>query len=171
MQVMCDSLVYVEADSVFDFYGEPVLWSDENQLTASQMRIYMVGQQLQRMELSGVAFVASQKDSVLFDQMRGKEMTGFFRENKLVQIIVTGNGQTIYYATDQDVIVGANKTVSSDLNIYLKDNKISRVVYTTKPDGTYYPLPLFPPEERRLNDFKWLADWRPLKWTDVFTWK
>ena len=34
MQVMCDSLVYMEADSIFDFYGEPVLWSEENQLTA-----------------------------------------------------------------------------------------------------------------------------------------
>ena len=171
MQVMCDSLVYVEADSVFDFFGEPVLWSDENQLTASHMRIYMAGQQLERMELSGVAFVASQKDSTKFDQMRGKEMTGFFKDNKLVQIIVTGNGQTIYYATDQDIIVGANKTVSSDLNIYLKDNKISRVVYTTKPDGTYYPLSMFPPDEQRLNDFKWLEQWRPLKWTDIFTWK
>ncbi len=49
LQVMCDSLVYVEADSVFDFYGDPVLWSDENQLTASQMKLYMVDQQLERM--------------------------------------------------------------------------------------------------------------------------
>jgi len=40
LQVMCDSLVYVEADSAFDFFGEPVIWSDENQLTASHIRIY-----------------------------------------------------------------------------------------------------------------------------------
>jgi lipopolysaccharide export system protein LptA len=171
MQVMCDSLVYVEADSVFDFYGEPVLWSDENQLTASQIKVYMIGQQLDRMELSGVAFVASQKDSTSFDQMRGKEMTGFFKENKLDKILVSGNGQTIYYATDQDVIVGANKTECSDLTIYLKENQISKVVYTSQPDGTYYPLSLFPPEEARLSDFKWLQEWRPLKWEDVFKWK
>ncbi len=171
LQVMCDSLVYVEADSVFDFYGDPVLWSDENQLTASQMRLYMVDQQLERMQLNGVAFVASQKDSVSFDQMRGKEMTGFFKENKLERILVSGNGQTIYYATDQDVIVGANKTVCSDLTIYLKENQISRVVYTTQPDGIYYPLSMFPAEEALLSDFKWLEEWRPLTWEDVFIWK
>jgi lipopolysaccharide export system protein LptA len=171
IQVMCDSLVYVEADSVFDFYGEPVIWSDENQLTASHIRVFMANQQLQRMHLSGVAFVASQKDSTSFDQMRGKEMTGYFVENKLDRILVSGNGQTIYYAIDQEVVVGANKTVCSDLTIYLKDNKISRVVYLAQPDGTYYPLDMFPAEEALLSDFKWLEHWRPLKWEDVFIWK
>ena len=171
LQVMCDSLVYVEADSAFDFFGEPVIWSDENQLTASHIRIIMVDQQLERMQLNGVAFVASQKDSASFDQMRGKEMTGYFKENKLDRILVSGNGQTIYYATDQDIIVGANKTVCSDLTIYLKENKISRVVYTSQPEGTYYPLDMFPAEEARLNDFKWLEQWRPLRWEDIFTWK
>lgn len=171
LQVMCDSLVYVEADSVFDFFGDPVLWSDENQLTASQIRIHMVDQQLERMQLNGVAFVASQKDSASFDQMRGKEMTGFFKENKLEKILVSGNGQTIYYAIDQEIIVGANKTECSDLTIYLKENQISKVVYTSKPDGTYYPLSMFPAEEALLSDFKWLEEWRPLTWEDVFIWK
>ncbi len=171
LQVMCDSLVYVEADSAFNFYGEPVLWSDENQLTATQITVHMVDQKLHRMQLNGVAFVASQKDSVRFDQMRGKEMTGFFTDNKLVKILVSGNGQTVYYATDQEVIVGANKTECSDLIIYLKENQISKVVYTSKPDGTYYPLSMFPDEESRLSNFKWLEQWRPLSWEDVFFWK
>jgi len=171
LQVMCDSLVYVEADSAFDFYVDPVLWTDENQLTASHIRVNMVDQKLERMQLNGVAFVASQKDSVSFDQMRGKEMTGYFTDNELTKIDVTGNGQTIYYATDQDVLVGANKTVCSNLSIYLKDKQISKVVYTSQPDGTYYPLAMFPSEETRLSDFKWLEEWRPLKWEDVFIWK
>jgi lipopolysaccharide export system protein LptA len=171
IQVMCDSLVYIESDSAFDFFGEPVLWSDENQLTASHIRVVMADQQLHRMYLTGVAFVASQKDNDKFDQMRGKEMTGYFRNNKLSRILVTGNGQTIYYAVDQDVIIGANKTACSDLIIYLKDNKISRVNYMTKPDGTYYPLEMFPAEETRLSDFKWVAEWRPLNYLDVFRWK
>ncbi len=67
--------------------------------------------------------------------------------------------------------MGANKTVCSDLTIYLKDNQISRVVYTTQPDGTYYPLEMFPPMEELLSDFKWLDQWRPLRWEDVFVWK
>lgn len=171
LQVMCDSLVYVEADSAFDFFGEPVLWSEENQLTATQIRVVMTGQKLHRMYLTGTALVVSQKDSAKFDQMRGKEMTGFFVDNQLSRILVSGNGQTIYYTEDQGVIVGANKTECTDLIIYLKDNKISRVNYTTKPEGIYYPLDLFPGEEATLSDFKWVEQWRPRTYMDVFRWK
>ncbi len=171
IQVMCDSLVYMEADSAFDFFGEPVLWSEENQLTANQIRVVMANKQLHRMYLSGIAMVASQKDSVKFDQMRGKGMTGFFTRNKLSKIEVTGNGQTIYYAEDRDVIVGANKTECTNLTIFLVDNKISRVNYMTKPKGTYFPLEMFPSEQSKLSDFKWVEQWRPLSWQDVFKWK
>ena len=171
IQVMCDSLLYVEADSAFNFYGEPVLWSDENQLTAEHIKVVMVDQQLDKMFLTGVAFVASQKDPEKYDQMRGKEMIAYFVDNKLSKILVSGNGQTIYYAVDEDVIIGANKTECSDLIIYLKDNQISKVNYMTKPDGTYYPLTMFPADEAILSDFKWLNQWRPLTWQDVFLWK
>jgi lipopolysaccharide export system protein LptA len=171
LQVMCDSLVYVEADSAFDFFGEPVLWSEDNQLTASQIRVVMADQKLYRMYLTGTSLVISEKDSMKYDQMRGKEMTGFFTDNRLTKILVSGNGQTIYYAEDQGVIVGANKTECSDLIIYLKDNKISRVNYTTKPEGIYYPLHLFPKEEATLSDFKWVEEWRPRNYLDVFRWK
>ena len=37
------------------------------------------------MDLTGVALVISQKDSIKYDQMRGKEMTGYFVDNKLIQ--------------------------------------------------------------------------------------
>jgi len=175
LQVMCDSLIYIESDSAFDFFGEPVLWAEENQLTASQIKVIMKNQALHRMDLTGVALVISQKDSTYYDQMRGKEMTGYFVENRLNRIDVTGNGQTIYYATEEDEegveVVGANKTECSDLIIYLKDNKISKVSYMTQPDGTYYPLDLFPAGEALLSDFKWVEEWRPRSYLDVFRWK
>ncbi len=171
LQVMCDSLIYIESDSAFDFFGEPVLWAEENQLTASKIRVIMKNQALYRMDLTGVALVISQKDSTKYDQMRGKEMTGYFLNNRLSRIDVTGNGQTIYYATEEEVIVGANKTVCTNLVIYMKDNKISKVSYMTKPDGTYFPLELFPVGEALLSDFKWVDEWRPRNYLDVFRWK
>jgi len=98
-------------------------------------------------------------------------MTGFFTDNKLTRIHVEGNGQTVYYAVDQDVIVGANLTKCSDMMIYLKDNKVQKVNYMTQPDGTYYPLKLLPPEEAKLQDFRWVEQWRPMDYMDVFRWK
>jgi len=171
MQVMCDSLSYTEADSIFEFHGDPVLWSGENQLTSQWMRVLMVDQQLHRMDLHQVALVISQKDSTKFDQMRGKEMVGYFRDNQLYRIDVEGNGQTIYYADEEGTIVGANKTECTNLVIFLKDNQISKVNYKTQPTGTYYPLDLFPAAETKLPDFKWVDQWRPRHPMDIFRWK
>ncbi len=39
LQGMCDSLVYEFNDSTISLYQEPILWSDENQLTAELIDI------------------------------------------------------------------------------------------------------------------------------------
>jgi hypothetical protein len=98
-------------------------------------------------------------------------MLGYFVDNKLVQLDVTGNGQTIYYADDQGQIIGVNRAECSDLVIYLEDNKVSKVKYKVKPTGKYYPLHLLPENQRYLDGFSWNDAWRPRKYSDVFIWK
>jgi len=171
VQGMCDSLVYIEQDSTFHFFGSPALWSDENQLTSSKIEISTRDQELDEIRLLGIAMMSSQVDSVHFNQVRGKSMTGHFILNKLVQIDVNGNGQTIYYTVDQGILIGGMKTECSDLIIYLKDNRVSRVNYVEKPTGIFYPLNLFPVSEALLPDFKWLESFRPVNSQDVFRWE
>lgn len=171
LQGMCDSLVYIEADSTFHFFGSPVLWSDENQLTAGKIEITMADKELKEMYMKDNAFIASKEDSAKFNQIRGKNMTGYFKDNELSKIYVSGNGQTIYYGVEDNKVIGANKAECSDLIIYMRDNKVSRVNYIASPKGTYYPIDLFPAGEALLSDFKWNEEWRPLKPEDIFIWK
>jgi lipopolysaccharide export system protein LptA len=171
IQGMCDSLVYIEKDSTFHLFGSPVIWADENQITASKIEIKSRNQQLHRMYLRDIALLISQEDSIKFNQIRGKSMVGYFSNNDLVRLDVTGNGQTIYYAEDQGEIIGVNRAECSDLIIYLENNKVKKVNYLVQPSGKYYPLELFPENQRRLDGFSWNAQWRPLKFSDIFTWK
>ncbi len=171
IQGMCDSLVYIEKDSIFHFYQEPVLWSDENQLTAEKIELTTKNKQLHQIFLKSSAMLISMEDSAMFNQISGKQMTGYFSGNQLTRMDVIGNGQTIYYGTDQGEVIGVNRAICSDLIIYLEDNKVSRVNYIKQPSGTYYPLELFPPEESKLDGFIWLDQWRPEKREDVFLWK
>ena len=41
MRGKCDSLVYSYADSTIRLYNDPILWSDENQLTADSIWIQL----------------------------------------------------------------------------------------------------------------------------------
>ena len=50
-------------------------------------------------------------------------MICYFRNNEPYKIDVNGNGQTVYYAKDKNELIGVNVAQSSDLTIYLKDNK------------------------------------------------
>ncbi len=171
IQGMCDSLVYIEKDSIFHFYQEPVLWSDENQLTAEKIELTTKNKQLHQIFLKSSSMLISKEDSAMFNQISGKQMTGYFSGNQLKRMDVIGNGQTIYYGTDQGRVIGVNRAICSDLIIYLEDNKVRRVNYIQQPSGTYYPLEMFPPEESKLDGFIWLDQWRPVKREDVFVWK
>ncbi|MCF8225760.1 MAG: hypothetical protein K9J30_07765 [Bacteroidales bacterium] len=171
IQGMCDSLAYIEKDSIFHMYGNPVIWSDENQITASKIELKTRDQQLYRLYLRDIALLISQEDSVKYNQIRGKSMTGYFNNNDLVKLDVNGNGQTIYYAEDQGEIIGAIRAECSDLVIYLTDNKVSKVNYLVKPSGKYYPLSMFPDNQYYLDGFSWNDKWRPLNFIDIFTWK
>jgi len=171
IQGMCDSLAYIQNDSVFHMYGSPIIWADENQINASKIELKIRNEELYRIWLRDIALLISREDSTRYNQIRGKKMLGYFRNNDLVRLDVSGNGQTVYYAEDQGQIIGVNRAECSDLIIFLVDNKVSRVNYLVKPSGKYYPLDMFPENQRTLDGFSWNEEWRPLKQSDVFIWK
>jgi lipopolysaccharide export system protein LptA len=169
LQGRCDSLAYSFADSVIRLYEAPVLWSDENQITAEYIEIHTQNQQIKTMYLQNAAFIISKEDTSLFNQIKGKNMTCHFRDNELYRIDVRGNGQTVYYPTDSDGVVGANKVECSDLNIYLTGGKVSTITFLKKPDGILYPLETAPKNELVLKGFTWLEHIRPMRKEDIFT--
>lgn len=170
LQGKCDSLVYAVDDSIMRMFGLPTLWNDENQLTADSIQVLTGKSSLRSIELKGSAFIVSQEDSIHFNQVRGKYMHGFFHENKLYRVNVEGNGQTIYYAKDKNVLKAVNRADCSDLHLYMKDNKIDHITFVTKPDASLYPLNKIDPRELKLKDFTWRIKNRPLTAADIFKW-
>ena len=170
LQGKCDSLAYKLSDSTMRLFGTPTLWSEENQLTADSMNFIIGKKSIKSMYLKGNSFIVSKEDSLRFNQIRGKEMKGYFKNDTLYLVHVEGNGQTIYYVKDKDVIKAVNRADCSDLNVYLKNNKIKNLVFITKPDATLYPLEQIDVKELKLKDFTWREQDRPLKVMDIFTW-
>ena len=171
IQGKCDSLVYLESDSVFQLFSEPVLWSEENQLTADHINIHMANKKLHFLDLTTSSFIVSQEDSVKFNQIKGKNMRGYFVNNKLVRIEVKGNGQTIYYAKDQEDLIGINRAECSDMIIYLKESKIDRINLILAPKATLYPPDGKEEFEKILKGFEWLNRYRPGSKEDIFIWE
>jgi hypothetical protein len=151
-------------------FGRPVLWSDQNQLTADSIKVLTGNKSLKTIELTGAGFIVSAEDSLRYNQIRGKYMKGFFTDNKLTRVNIEGNGQTIYYAKDKNQIKAVNRADCSDLRILLKDNQIDKITFLTKPEASLYPLDKIDIKELRLKNFNWRAAERPLKFKDIFIW-
>jgi lipopolysaccharide export system protein LptA len=170
MQGKCDSLAYLESDSVFQLFGDPVLWSEIHQLTAEQMNVYMAFQEPDYIEMSNAAFIISQDDSIRFNQIRGRDMVGHFSEDQLSHIDVKGNGQSLWFGRDEGDLIGVNKAESSDIKIYLANGGVERVNMISTPSATLYPPDELLKEDLYLSGFIWLEEHRPKTKQDIFRW-
>ncbi len=177
LQAVCDSLVYLRADSTIRLYTAPVLWSGLNQLIADSVTIQTANDEISHMILTNNSFIISRVDtaakdildSLRFNQIRGKNMTGYFKENKMHRIEVAGNGQTIYYAKDKnEKSFSVNRAECSDMVILVDSNAVKSITLLNSPDGTLYPIRELGTRDLRLKGFTWQEQKRPLTKEDIF---
>jgi len=167
MQGVCDSLIYSFRDSVIRLYVNPLVWSRENQLSADSIALFTRNQKADHMELYNSAFVVSSVDSTRYNQIKGKNLSGYFEDNKLYRIKVTGNGETIYYVLDGEELVGVNKAKSATIEIFIEDGKITEIYQNQSPDGTLDPPLKTPDGQQRLDGFRWLPEMRPVRQNEI----
>lgn len=170
MQGACDSLVYEITNSTIKMMQDPIVWSDENQLTGDSMFIFITDNQPDSLSLIGSAFVCSQDTLDAFNQISGRTLLGYFHQKKLFKITVNGNSETVYYIRDDDTkdLIGINKAVSSNMIIRLENQEIKKITYIGNPKATLYPEKELSAAERNLKGFVWRIHERPLSKDDIY---
>jgi len=163
-------MVFVTKDSILNLFKSPVLWSGKNQLSADTIRLYTKNKQVSKLMMFNTAFIISRDTLENFNQVKGKLMTAFFKDNKITRINVDGSAESLYYVRQDDhLLIGVNKAISSNLIIYMDDlQKVKKITWVQKPTNVLYPEKELPKDEKRLRDFKWIETGRPLKKADVF---
>jgi lipopolysaccharide export system protein LptA len=169
LQGACDSLNFNFADSLISLYYMPVLWTAENQLTADTIKILTGKNSVRQIFMYSTSFIVSKDTTETYNQIRGKNMTGYFVKNELSSIDVTGNAETVYYVREADKsLVGVNKAAGSRLRLYINNSKINRIVYFDKPAGNMFPDKDVPADQRLLKGFNWRSSSRPISKEDIF---
>lgn len=171
MQGKADSVVYNFQEGTISFYTDPVIWSDENQLTADYIYILNKDGKLNTIYLLDRAFIISKADSLRedYNQIKGKNMTGHFKGGELFKISVVQNAETIYYAKDdKGKYIGVNKASSNNMLIFIKGNTLKSLTFIKDPEATLYPINQASPKDVILKGFSWRDDQRPKNFFDVF---
>ncbi len=171
LQTMCDSLVFNFNDSIISMYYTPVIWHKENQITAKLIRLYTIDGGVDMAELVGDAFVSQEVDSIpRYNQIAGKDMVAYLDSNKITQVEVIGNAQSIYYTTEDSIVTGMNTVAAQNMDIFFDNGKVKKIWFYKNPKGSLYPLEGLTKRQSFLNGFVWYGKHRPNIPDDIFQW-
>lgn len=176
-QGKCDSLVFDKKKDVAELYRAPIGWSRNAELKGNFMKVHLRDSIIDRVEIIDKATAVMEIDSGnYYNQIGGKNMMAFFKDNELVRVEVTQNAQTIYFPQDtlyHDTVVeikrsGMARLYASNLKVYLDSGEVTGIVYLGMPDGVLYPMQQINKEEQFVKGFSWNPVLRPRSVEDLF---
>ena len=166
-QMVCDSLVSSSVDSIIHLYNEPVMWNQSNQLASTQVDVYTKNGALERAEFTGEPIMVAEIDTVYYNQVAGKNMTAFFRDNEIYRNDVDGNVQTIYFRTESEqsaLVTEMTYLESASATFFIEEQQLVGITYRNDVPFTMYPLALIPESQpTKLKNFKWVPQLRPTR--------
>ncbi len=171
IQAKTDSLFYTSADSTLRCYQNPIVWAEGSQQIADTIYVQFKNKKLNNLQSIKNAFlVNTPKDSLRFNQIKGRLMTGFFADGQLKTMYVDGNAESIYYTQDDSTKVykEVNQTLSSRIKFVFKDKDIEDVVYIKGVEGAINPDSKVP-IDNVLTGFSWKPKERPKSKKDAIT--
>ena len=173
MSGKCDSIHSNSKTALTKLIGNPILWNGENQITGDIM--HLIGdnntKKLDSLKVLNNTFLVSRDTlSTGFNQVKGLNLFGKFKEGKLHDVDVIKNTEVIYYMrNDANELIGINKNVSSKINLILENNAVETITFFNKVDGDIYPEADLPENARKLRGLVWRGDERIKSKDDIFT--
>jgi lipopolysaccharide export system protein LptA len=172
MSGKCDSIHSNQKIALTKLIGRPILWNYENQMTGDIM--HLIGnnntEKLDSLKVLNNAFIIS-KDTIGngYNQVKGQNLYGKFKDNKLNEVDIIKNTEVIYYLrNDKQELIGINKSVGSKINLILNKNTIETITVYNNPDGDVYPEKDLPENARKLRGFVWRGDEQIKSKDDIF---
>lgn len=176
IQAMCDSVHFDQKNGLLEMYEEPIVWSQNAELKGEKMIVYLTDSLIDKVHIIENATALMEIDSgSYYNQIAGKEIMAYFKDNELIRSDVNGNAKTIFYPeeekkSDSTIVIkrlGMNRLYASDLRIYLDSGEIAGITYFDKPDGVFYPMDQIKKEEQFISNFEWKAILRPKSWMEI----
>ncbi len=168
MQGKSDSLVFNDTDSLFHFFGDPVLWSDTTQFSADTIKMAIKNKRLNDIVLTQKAIIISELYSKYYDQIKGRVILAQFDSSAIKDMWVTGNAESVYYTRDeQSAFIGVNKTICSKMYFTFLSGQIHLLKYYGENSSSMMPMGEAKHDTLRLEGFRWRATERPLSVKDL----
>lgn len=173
MSGKCDSIHSSSRTALTKLIRNPILWNGESQITGDIM--HLIGdnntKKLDSLKVLNNTFIIS-KDTLGtgYNQVKGLNLYGKFKDGKLHDVDVIKNTEVVYYMrNDANELIGINKNVSSKINLILENNGIETITFFNQVDGDIFPEAELPENARKLRGMNWRGEERIKSKDDIFT--
>ena len=169
MQIVCDSLLYSDLDSLARMFKEPMIWQEGvRQYSADSVSVLVRDGAMDKASLMSEAFIVIEEDSTHYNQIKGMEMLAFFDDKGgLERFDVLGGASALFYIEENGVYATVNKTDSKMLSATFADGELQRIHYYDQPKNDGYPKVQLSDDERKLKGYNWQPQRRPVDRTAV----
>ncbi|WP_417430135.1 OstA-like protein [Halpernia sp.] len=179
-QARADSISFNETDGIMHLNGAPILWSGAKQVTGDKIDVFFDTKKefIDSLKVIGNAFVISKADSLNlkdeFNQIKGKLITVYYKQNEVKLAKVIGNTQAITYADSQNEKtkelerIGVALSTCGTIEADFTNQKIQIISCNIGANSDIYPMSKISKKQRFFPDFNWNTKDRLLKWQDIF---
>ena len=163
MQVVCDSLLYSDLDSLGRLFKEPIIWQEvTRQYSADSISVVVKNNSMQKASLMSNAFITIQEDETHYDQIKGTEMLAFFDDKGgLERFDVLGGASALFYIEENDALATVNKPESKMLSATFRNGELQRIYYYDQAKNDAYPVVQLSDDEQQLKGYNWQPEKRP----------
>jgi len=170
MQGRCDTMTYLMSDSTIRMRVAPVLWTEDSQMTGDLIDIKTNGESIDFVLQKGNGFIVTQDSIEGFNQIKGTDITSFFKNGNIHRVNIDGTtAESLYWIRDDDGgTIGIDVAKSETMVIEMQDNSISKIKSYKGICETMYPENDLNESSRYLQGFKWHDEARPRDKDDIF---
>lgn len=169
LQGVCDSLSFMQRDSILYMHHHPIVWSGNRQIFGNVIHVHMNDSTVDWAKLPDFGFVAEHIDEEFYNQLSGKELFARFVDGHLSHLDVNGNVQAIYLPMESDSTYNKIGNVeSSFLSADFNKNQLEYMHFWPETPGKLTPLYLSKKSIYYLPQFKWYDAIRPKNPDDIF---
>ncbi|MBN4072700.1 hypothetical protein JYT74_01540 [Crocinitomix catalasitica] len=170
LSIHCDSAYFSESDSIMKLHKHPIMWNGMTQMTADSILADYYDKEFHKMYMYYNSMIITEHDSLHYDQIKGKFMVATLDSNKIQDVFIEQNTQTLYYVVKEEkdtaevvtkTLDGMNKIDCSEIIIDFEKSEINRISFLDQPTSIFYPMDRIPAKEKFLKGFLWEIGLKP----------
>lgn len=171
LQAKCDSLFYGLADSTIRLITQPIVWSNNNQITGDTIYMFVNNKKPEQLSVFNNAFAINKVDTTnYFNQIKGNRLKVWFNDGSIDKMQTKGNAENMYFVLDeQKKFIGVNRSSAQIIEIQFENSEPAKVKFINQLQGKLNPLNKTLPEELIIRGFKWQEAQRPKSKFEIFS--